>query len=154
LFAVAAAVKLAPHVREVEIANAGLPYPFVLRSSQDRLDELSLPGFPLGLLPGAQFESRTILLDPGDVLLLGTDGIRSILNENGDPFESDHLERTLRMLVGQDGKTVIETLMATALKFGNGNALQDDVNLVAVTKLGTARDMCLVEHERDPMFGS
>lgn len=134
LFAVAAAVRIAAHVSGVEIANAGLPYPFILRCSRNRIEELSLPGFPLGLLTGARYESQTVALEPGDVLLLGTDGIRSIANENGEHFEASNMSRVLDELVGQDGKTVIETLMATALKFGNDNPLPDDVNLVAVTR--------------------
>ena len=134
LFAVAAIVRLAAGVSQIQIANAGLPYPFVLRSGQKRVDELEMPGFPLSLFEKAQYEGHSVVVAPGDVLLLGTDGIRSISNSQGDHFEGASMSRVLRDLVACDGATVIERLMASALAFGNGKPLPDDVNLVAVTR--------------------
>jgi sigma-B regulation protein RsbU (phosphoserine phosphatase) len=136
MYAAAAAFTIRSGSSEIAYVNAGLPYPFVLRKS-GRLDEIVLPGPPLGLFygDGLPFESRTIEAEPGDVLLVGSDGIGSIANPGGDLFEDLELRRVLAGLAGRDGETVIRETMKQALAFGEDRALPDDVNLVAVTRL-------------------
>jgi sigma-B regulation protein RsbU (phosphoserine phosphatase) len=139
MYAAAAAFAIRSGSSEIAYANAGLPYPFVLRKS-GRLDEIVLPGPPLGLFDGdaLPFESRTIEAEPGDVLLVGSDGIGSIANPGGDLFEDTELRRVLSSLAGSDGETVIRETMRRALAFGVDGSLPDDVNLVAVTRIGSS----------------
>jgi serine phosphatase RsbU (regulator of sigma subunit) len=135
MYAAAAAFAIRSGSPEISYANAGLPYPFVLRTSR-RLDEIVLPGPPLGLFDGDElpFEARTIEAEPGDVLLVGSDGIGSIANSNGDLFEDEELRRVLESLAGRDGETIIRETMKSARAFGEDRELPDDVNLVAVTR--------------------
>lgn len=135
MYAAAAAFSLRANDPRVQFSNAGLPYPFVLRKTH-RLDEIVLSGPPLGLFEGQvlPFESRTIELDPGDVLLVGSDGIGSIQDAEGSFFEDRELRRVLQGLSGTDGEQVIRELMEEALAFGKNAPLPDDVNLVAFTR--------------------
>ncbi len=80
------------------------------------------------------FESRTIVTQPGDVLLVGSDGIGSIDNGEGALFEDSELRNVLGSLSGKDGEAVIQETMKQALAFGKEAPLPDDVNLVAVTR--------------------
>jgi serine phosphatase RsbU (regulator of sigma subunit) len=135
MYAAAAAFTFRHGSSEIAYSNAGLPYPFVLRRSR-RLDEVVLPGPPLGLFDGLvlPFEARTIESEPGDVLLSGSDGIGSISDGEGAMFEDRELRRVLGELAGEDGEVVIQETMKRALAFGNSAPLPDDVNLVAVTR--------------------
>jgi serine phosphatase RsbU (regulator of sigma subunit) len=135
MYAAAAAFAIRAGSEEIGFANAGLPYPFVLRKA-GRLDEIVLSGPPLGLFESdvIPFESRTIVAGPGDVLLVGSDGIGSIDNGEGALFEDQELRSVLAGLAGHDGETVIRETMKRALAFGNEAPLPDDVNLVAVTR--------------------
>ncbi|MGH9337586.1 MAG: PP2C family protein-serine/threonine phosphatase, partial [Vicinamibacteria bacterium] len=135
MYAAAAVFNIRAGSPEIGFANAGLPYPFVLRATKGRLDEISLSGPPLGLFETdvIPFESRTIVAGSGDVLLAGSDGIGSIANDAGELFEDRELRRVLGELVGNQGETVIQETMKRAVAFGNEAPLPDDVNLVAVT---------------------
>jgi sigma-B regulation protein RsbU (phosphoserine phosphatase) len=137
MYAAAAAFVIRGGSEEIAFANAGLPYPFVLRKA-GRLDEIVLSGPPLGLFKSdvIPFESRTIVAGSGDVLLVGSDGIGSIDNGEGALFEDQELRSVLARLAGHDGETVIRETMKRALAFGNEAPLPDDVNLVAVTRSG------------------
>jgi len=137
MYAAAAAFTIRAGSEEIGFANAGLPYPFVLRRA-GRLDEIVLSGPPLGLFASdvIPFESRTIVAGSGDVLLVGSDGIGSIDNGEGALFEDQELRNVLSDLAGHDGETVIRETMKRALAFGNERPLPDDVNLVAVTRSG------------------
>jgi serine phosphatase RsbU (regulator of sigma subunit) len=71
---------------------------------------------------------------PGDVLLVSSDGIHTIDGGNNELFEDARLPRLLAELVGRTGEVVIERLAEESLRFGEGEALPDDLNLLAITR--------------------
>jgi sigma-B regulation protein RsbU (phosphoserine phosphatase) len=134
-FAATTVASLDPETSEVQLSNAGLPYPFVLRSATRCVHKMNLPGVPLGMnVNGGYQEYRIgrVRLAPGDVLLIASDGIGSIEDDDGRCFEDLHLGLALARLVGLEGNEVIESLLAEALEFSNGRPFPDDVNLIAV----------------------
>ena len=137
MYAAASVVFLEADKSSLKFANAGLPYPFVLRASHKRLDEVALAGPPLGLFGDAsivQYETRGLDLETGDVMLVGSDGIGSITGENGEMFEDKRMRQVLTELAGKQGSDVIGNLMEKALAFGNDQPLPDDVNLLTITR--------------------
>jgi sigma-B regulation protein RsbU (phosphoserine phosphatase) len=122
---------------QLQFANAGLPYPFVLRGAGGSLDEIALAGPPLGLFGDVellQYESRSSTLESGDVFLIGSDGLGSIEGEGSEMFEDRRLRQVLKELAGFDGDEVIGKLMEHASAFSDGRPQPDDVNLVAITR--------------------
>jgi serine phosphatase RsbU (regulator of sigma subunit) len=137
MYAAGSVIVLEAGSPELRFANAGLPYPFVLRGGDKRLDEIALAGSPLGLFGDigiVQYESRSSTLESGDVFLIGSDGIGSIEGEGNEIFEDRRLRQVLAELAGLDGDKVIEQLMEQATLFSNGRPQPDDVNLVAITR--------------------
>jgi serine phosphatase RsbU (regulator of sigma subunit) len=133
--AVAARLELAG--ARIGLANAGLPHPFLLHACRKRVDELHLDGRPLGLLDAAApdpYGVRQVSLAAGDVLLISSDGIGSVEGTCGRCFEDCRLRRVLARLTGQDGRNVIDRLVAQAVRFGHGRPFPDDLSLVAVSR--------------------
>jgi sigma-B regulation protein RsbU (phosphoserine phosphatase) len=60
--------------RQVTFARAGHPLPMVIRANGE-MESLECEGGLLGVFPDEKFEERTITLEPGDRLLLVTDGV-------------------------------------------------------------------------------
>jgi serine phosphatase RsbU (regulator of sigma subunit) len=134
----------------VQLANAGLPHPFVLRASERRLDEVRLDGLPLGLPDGGPPSLSAvsgIRLDRGDVLLIGSDGIGAIESGDGQFFEDRQLRHTLEGLIGCDACKTLERLIAEAVDFGHGCRFPDDINLVAVSRPGVEESTARVNHQ-------
>ncbi|HXK09518.1 MAG TPA: PP2C family protein-serine/threonine phosphatase [Vicinamibacteria bacterium] len=139
VFVAAAAARLGLEGSEIRLANAGLPHPFLLHANERRVEEVRLDGRPLGLLDGQGEDLhpvRGVRLEPGDVLLLSSDGIGCIRSAFGQCFEDCRLRQVLDEVAGQEGRNVIERLAAQAVDFGRGRPLPDDVNLVAVSRNG------------------
>jgi sigma-B regulation protein RsbU (phosphoserine phosphatase) len=148
-FVAAAVATLALEGAGIQLANAGLPHPFVLRSSERRLDEVQLDGLPLGLPdcgpPGPSAVNR-IVLDRGDVLLIGSDGLGAIESGDGQFFQDRQLRHTLEGSVGCDAGKTLERLIAEAVDFGDGCRFPDDINLVAISRPGVEESTAGVNH--------
>jgi serine phosphatase RsbU (regulator of sigma subunit) len=137
MYVAASVLNIDPTSREIHFANAGLPYPFVLRASERRVEEVSLAGFPLGLFKKgalASYEARQIALASGDVLLLATDGLGSVAGRGEDFFEDRQLGQVLAELPGRDGQEVIRTVLERAIRFSEEQPIPDDVSLLAITR--------------------
>ena len=84
---------------EVEFAIGGHNPPFVL-SRGGGLAELAEPGgVVIGLLPDVHYENGRVRLEPGDAIVLYTDGVTEAQNETGKFYK----ERRLRDLLGTAG---------------------------------------------------
>ncbi len=139
VYVAAAVTRLELEGSDLQIANAGLPHPFVLSASERRIDEVRLDGRPLGLLNDhsqSPYDVRRLSLAPDDVLLIASDGIGSVQSVHGECFEDRRLRQVLAELIGQEGKTVVDRLVAQAVDFGRGRPFPDDINLIAVSRQG------------------
>ena len=139
MFAAATVVELGADGHHVQIANAGLPYPFVLCSGQQAdVHQIPLSGLPLGLFPQAgpdHFDTRELEINRGDHLLVTSDGLGEIRGHNGEFFEENELPKSLAELTDKDGSYVVQNLVERAIAFGGTDGISDDISLVAVTGL-------------------
>jgi len=80
---------LDPAARELIFANAGLCEP--LHRSGDTVEYIPSPGshFPLGAIHGTTYESRTLQLTEGDVLVIFSDGVPEARNSDDLPYGYD-----------------------------------------------------------------
>ena len=60
----------------------------------------------LGPIPAARYESATTALDPGDLLLLYTDGISERVKSSGDFFGADRIDFRASMLLNEPASQV------------------------------------------------
>src|SRR5260370_1109195 len=70
--------------RKLTLANAGGPYPLLVRNGQ--VQAIRLEGVPLGLIPDTQYDETTIDLKPGDVVVFASDRILESENPPREEF--------------------------------------------------------------------
>lgn len=118
--------------RRLSVANAGCPYPLLLRNGQTC--ELKLAGVPLGLFSGTQYDSKTFTLLPGDVLLFASDGIAETENPLGEEFGTDRLAAVLASVAPwENARTIADKILAaTDRHSGPGGTPHDDRTLIAL----------------------
>jgi phosphoserine phosphatase RsbU/P len=76
--------------REFRYVTAGHPRPMHVRPNEPPRT-LEFGGMPVGLLPNASYEERTVVLEPGDRLYLATDGLTEAENAAGQEFGATRL---------------------------------------------------------------
>ncbi len=83
--------------RTLTYVNGGHNPPFLLRNHQQgAIEELTIGGMIVGMFPFSQYEEGTVQLEPGDVLMLFTDGVSEAHNPNQDEFGEERLKDVLR----------------------------------------------------------
>ena len=117
--------------RRLTLANAGSPYPLLLRDGH--VVSVRLEGVPLGLLPGTQYDESVIDLLPGDVVILASDGILESENASQEEFGLQRLSAVLSAISLQDSaRTIAERILAETDDHGAGTAPHDDRTLVVL----------------------
>ncbi|HEX7150133.1 MAG TPA: SpoIIE family protein phosphatase [Thermoanaerobaculia bacterium] len=118
----------------VEYVNAGHTPPLLLKS--DGITELGDSDILLGVVPTANYVLRSMQLDPGDSLVLYTDGVTEAQNDDDADLGSSPIAERLASLHGEDAQTIASAVSETVLSHvgGNNEALDDDVTLVVVSR--------------------
>ena len=122
---------------EVEYVNAGHNPPIVKRhdGSVDYLRGRSDP--PFAAMDGVSYQRQTIKLEPGDGLLLYTDGVTEATDRNHALYGEDRLLRTMRGLLGaQDAGALIGGVLRDLDAFVGGTEQADDITMLAFKLVG------------------
>jgi serine phosphatase RsbU (regulator of sigma subunit) len=117
----------------VIVGSAGHPAAMLLRSD-GKVSMLNGGGLPLGLFPEAEPATQDLLMDPGDVLFLYTDGVAQARGADNTYFQ-DRLSDELAGLAGRKPADLLAAMRGAMLKFSTGNLL-DDVTML-VLRAGT-----------------
>jgi sigma-B regulation protein RsbU (phosphoserine phosphatase) len=115
--------------------NAGHNPPLLYTASQNQLTMLKATGMPLGVEPETNFAQRTIQLEPGDFILLYTDGITDAYNEHEMEFGMDHLQQVIMDLHNASASEIITGLEQAVSEFIGNVAPMDDITIMAVKRL-------------------
>jgi phosphoserine phosphatase RsbU/P len=118
--------------RQLTIANAGCPYPLLLRDG--KVSELHLEGVPLGLFRGTQYDEQRFDLRHGDVVVFASDGIIESDNAAGEDFGADRLNQVLASTTPDDSARSItqKILAATDAHSGPAWTPHDDRTLLVI----------------------
>ncbi|MDH3216360.1 MAG: SpoIIE family protein phosphatase [Candidatus Krumholzibacteria bacterium] len=110
---------------EFEYANAGHNHPVLMRADGTS-EPLEAGGTILGIFPGADFVTETVVLDAGDLLFLYTDGVTETRNATDEEYGEDRLLDLLRRHRERPADGVVETVLRDLGGFQATEPLQDD----------------------------
>jgi len=128
-----------PATRHLELANGGMVQPYV-RNGQE-WSFVPVGGYPLGLSQRLAYESKTITLAPGALLLVATDGVVEAQNTAGEMFGFERLEELLKTLPEDiAAQALIDRIMAAVRVHLGDEEPQDDVTILAIRSLELVRD--------------
>jgi len=117
-----------PRARRLECVNAGHNPPVVLRNGQ--VIRLEAGGPVVGLLPFAPYTEQALALEPGDLLLLYTDGISEAMTHDDEEWGEDRMIESARKVRNETAGEVLNAIFADADKFTAGAPQHDDMTML------------------------
>jgi hypothetical protein len=117
----------------VEYSLAGNGPILHYRAQSKTMSELAMEQFPLGLFANATFRSGSVEVDPGDILVLLTDGIPEVTDGSDEQFGMERIGK----IVAQDARGSLANLTETLFAAVRAHGPQtDDETLVLVRASG------------------
>ena len=117
----------------IEYVNAGHTPPILL--TRQGATELTESDLLLGVVSRAEFVNRTLRLEPGDALILFTDGVTEASGDAGADLGAAQIGKAVAPLHGSDAGKIAQRVEETVLAHvGDAENLDDDVTLVVVSR--------------------
>ena len=116
--------------RRLRLANAGLPYPYIVRGRS--FEKLELGGVPLGLLPDRHYREVELYLEPGDFVVLLSDGVEDMQNPAGEEFGRQRIEGALQRLASGSARQIAQGLLEATRMFAGSAEAYDDRTIVVM----------------------
>lgn len=124
---------LTPASGEMEYVCAGHPFP-LLRRVSGAVEELGCGGFPLGLREPLEVVRRTVTLEPGDLLVLYTDGLPEAMDAPGKAaFGYEEIRAALAP--GGSPQDVHDGILRSFDRHVGEEPLLDDLTVVVIARL-------------------
>jgi phosphoserine phosphatase RsbU/P len=128
-FTTAFIAEYAPATRILTYVNAGHNNP-ILRRSTGAIERLQIGGVPLGIMESAAYESATVALQPGDWLVIFTDGVVEAENNAQQEYGEERLMVMLHSGVALAPNMLLQTIIADLDRFAGDAPQHDDVTLM------------------------
>ena len=129
---------LDPETGHFRFANAGHDLPYV--KTADGSEELRARGMPLGLMPGMPYEEKETVLQPGDSLLLHSDGIVEAHSPDREMFGFPRLKQCVADYPG-GGELIDRVLSDLHAHTGPDAEQEDDITMVTLQRSPGAAHM-------------
>jgi sigma-B regulation protein RsbU (phosphoserine phosphatase) len=115
--------------RTVHYCNAGHPPPLVMRRNGD-IAETEQPDILLGILPSSAYTERTVTLEPGDMMVLMTDGVTEARGETG-MYGCESLCKCVQSNLGLDAQSMADAIVHDVLRY-SGTRTRDDIAVLVI----------------------
>jgi sigma-B regulation protein RsbU (phosphoserine phosphatase) len=118
--------------RQLRYSSAGHNPPLLLRHAAPACTGLDADGLILGVSRHVSFDERHLILEPGDRLLLYTDGATETQNAQGEFFGEQRLCQAFTAQRGQSPEVALGNLLEELREFRGSGAFADDISMVAL----------------------
>ncbi len=117
----------------VTVTQAGHPSPF-LHKADGTIQTLGGGGFPIGLIPDADFTEESFPFEPGDRLFLYSDGLVECHGQNDEALGSHALEEILRAGKGLPLNAITDRLRKGLVAHRGSEMFEDDISFLAIER--------------------
>jgi serine phosphatase RsbU (regulator of sigma subunit) len=118
-------------VGTLSYVNAAQCPPIVMRTNGERI-ELEATGMPVGLMEGAEFTVESLQLDPGDRVVIYSDGVTEAQNQNKEFFGKKRLNEVLKAHAKGSCSEIHDAIQEAVTQFTEGAPQSDDITLVVL----------------------
>jgi serine phosphatase RsbU (regulator of sigma subunit) len=120
---------------DMSYCNAGHNPPYLIRNQEPvKVEALSRTGIPMGIEVNTTWTRETVQINPGDVLLLFTDGIPDAQNEEGAFFDDESILEVARENIGRLAFEIQSEILDRLQQFVGNAPQSDDITLMVLIR--------------------
>jgi sigma-B regulation protein RsbU (phosphoserine phosphatase) len=127
---------LQPDSGKLTFVNAGHMPPVLVRAGDGSTQELHTLGIALGVLEHAEFAEDVVYLEPGDAVVLYTDGISEAINADRQLFGRERLARVVAAHRHRSAEGLARAIDAAVAEFVGDAPQSDDFTLLVAKREG------------------
>jgi len=120
--------------RTLSYSNAGHNPPLLL-NAKGETSFIEYGELPLGMFPETRYHQYHLLLEPGDILVLYTDGVTEASNPDGEEFGRDRLVQAVKENYDRPARELIASLEMAVLEWTANRGATDDVTFFVIKAL-------------------
>ena len=124
-----------PKTGEFVYTNAGHNPPVVVRADGEFETLTGAGGVILGILPMASYQEARTTLNPGDVLVLFSDGVTEAADPSDDEYGEERLGALVARMKDRPSEEIVEAIHSTVAAFTQGAPAADDITVVVARRL-------------------
>ncbi len=117
---------------KMTLTGAGMPPVLIYHADKNKVEEALLEGMPLGGGIGSEREEVSFDLQPGDTVLLMSDGLPEMMNPENQMLDYPKTKELFSEVADGSPKAIIEHLFKASTKWARGRPSEDDVTLVVI----------------------
>ena len=123
---------------EIRLVRAGHDAPLIYRAKDGSVSKVSPPGMAVGIDSGGAFNRVTndfsLVLEPGDCLILYTDGVTEALDQDGEEFGLEAMIRSIQASAPEGAAGIVQRVTSDVRAFIGEQAPYDDITLITIFK--------------------
>lgn len=129
---------LETHTGRFTYANGGHPpgYLVSLKRGRESLERLTRTGMALGVSEETSWKQKQVRIEPGDALVLYTDGITESTNPAGQPYGEDRLLEVLLAKAISPAARIRDAILEELHRYVGNRPRQDDIALLVIKRKG------------------
>jgi len=119
---------------EMEFSSGGHNPALIYRAATGTCESVTSDGVAVGIFKQAEYRSNQMRLEPGDILILYTDGITEAINDDEEEFGEERLQDIIVEHASEPAEALIERVLDAVTAFVGDQDLFDDATLVILKR--------------------
>ena len=117
-----------------DFTSAGMPPAYLYQDKTGQVDEILVPGLPLGSMKKADFDLHSFPLESNDALVLISDGLPECVNHEGEMLDYDAVKECIESNGNKSAEGIIDSLIDLGDEWMSGLMNDDDITLVVIKR--------------------
>ena len=116
--------------RELMFSNAGHGPLEYFSTKTGKFEKVMIESPPTGVMPGVKYEDRKLVMTPGDIVYLYTDGISEAMSEVREEFGNDRMEAIIKKNAKESAEHINKSMISSLADFVGNAEQSDDISLI------------------------
>ncbi len=117
---------------KIDLVNAGMPDVYIYKKEQNKVIEIEACGPPLGALDNFHYKVITEEIEPGDVILLMSDGFTERFNKDDEMFGCAKCKNLFKENAASSTEEIINRFVEAEKAWSEDRERDDDVTFVVI----------------------